>query len=82
MVMIFQTWWYMCTRVDLSLMSIALRASFNVLLCFALSWYRARMVGGVDVERWYWLWVVSWCRATDVRNFLIDVCRAAGRIPV
>ena len=50
--MIFQAWWYMCARVDLSLMSIALRACFKTLLCFALSWYRVRMVGGVNVERW------------------------------
>ena len=40
------------------------------------------MVGGVDVERWFWLWVVSWCRATDVRNVLIEVWRAAGRMPM
>ena len=37
MVMIFQALWYMCARVDLSLMSIALRACFKSLLCFVLS---------------------------------------------
>ena len=41
----------MCARVELFLISIALRACFNGAFCLALSWYRAMMVGGVDVAR-------------------------------
>ena len=40
------------------------------------------MVGGVDVARWYRLWMWIWCRATGVRNVLIDVWKDARSMPM